>query len=184
MTDTSASLGPLNLFDGRWVVGDVRRPDGYWVEFRADGLYQHARDSEGQVIPWPRIMLGIGFTLGGKYPSRGSYSMWGMLGGLPGPWKGRFGGYLHMTLRHPYEDWVARFDRHPRWYPGAQLVLFEELLRQTGVADELHLLGDRVWLGSVVAQLAPRRPWTQRSLRDAVKRARKIAPPSAGEAAS
>ncbi|WP_281179470.1 hypothetical protein [Streptomyces megasporus] len=33
----STSLGPLELVDGRWVVGDARRPDGSWVEFRPEG---------------------------------------------------------------------------------------------------------------------------------------------------
>ncbi|MEU6198632.1 hypothetical protein [Streptomyces sp. NPDC047061] len=35
-----------------------------------------------------------------------------------------------MALRHPYENWSASFDRHPRRYDSTELVLFEELLRQ------------------------------------------------------
>ncbi|MFJ6560720.1 hypothetical protein ACIQMV_12685 [Streptomyces sp. NPDC091412] len=172
--DRSTSLGPLELTDGRWVVGDPSGPKGYWVELRADGLYQHEPDSEGQLIPWPRVMLGMLFTLGAKYPARGNYSPMGMLGGLPGPWRGRGSGYLHMTLRHPYEDWVARFDRHPRFYGGTELVLFEELLRQTVQAGEAHLFGDPAWLGSVTGQLALQRPWSARAIREAVAEARQV----------
>ena len=89
--DMTTSLGPLELLDGCWVVGDTGK--GHWVEFRRDGLYQHEPDSE-QLIPWPRIMLGMDLTLGSKYPGRGSYGVGGLLGGLPGPWRGRGSGYL------------------------------------------------------------------------------------------
>jgi len=171
VSDTSASLGPLTLHDGRWVVGDVRRPDGWWVEFREDGLFQHARNSKGELIPWSRFMLGMRVTVGAKYPSR-SFSMMGIFGGVPGPWKGHGGGYLHMTLRHPYEDWVVRFDRHPRWYSGFDVLGLEELLRQTIDAGEADRLGDPDWLGPVVERLAPQRPWTVRAIREAVTRAR------------
>ena len=166
MTDTSTSLGPLGLEDGRWVVGDVRRPGGTWVEFRADGLFQHAGDSEGLLIPWRRIMLGMRITLGSKYPAKG------FLGGMPGTWKRRGPGYLHMTLRHPYEDWSARFDRHPRAYSGYQMILLTELLRQAVEAGEAERLGDPEWLGTVVGRLAPQRPWTTRATREAVRAAR------------
>ncbi|WP_445524464.1 hypothetical protein [Streptomyces cyslabdanicus] len=172
-TDTRTSLGPLELTDGRWVMGDPRsRPGSHWVELRADGLYQHEPNSEEQLIPWSRIMPGILFTLGAKYPTRGNYSPMGMLGGLPGPWRGRGSGYLHMTLRHPYENWVARFSRHPRFYGGTELVLFEELLTQTSEAGEMHLFGDPAWLGSVVGRLALQRPWSPRAIREAVAEAR------------
>ncbi|MFJ8350343.1 hypothetical protein ACIQ9J_29060 [Streptomyces sp. NPDC094153] len=61
---TRTSLGPLELTDGRWVMGDPSRPRSHWVELRTDGLYQHEPDSQGQLIPWSRIMPGILFTLG------------------------------------------------------------------------------------------------------------------------
>ncbi|MDQ0991016.1 hypothetical protein [Streptomyces sp. V3I7] len=172
MTETIASLGPLHLLDGRWVVGDVRRPDGCWVEFREDGLYEHERGGEGQLIPWGRIMLAPHITLGAKYPDNPHYGLLGLLGGLPGPWRGRGGGYLHLTLRHPYEDWLARFDRHPHRYPLVELLLLEELLRQTAAAREAHLLGDPEWLGAVVGRLAPQRPWAAGAIRAVVSGAR------------
>ncbi|MCQ8771600.1 hypothetical protein [Streptomyces telluris] len=83
MSDTDTVLGPLELIDGRWVVGDSRRPGGSWVEFRAEGLHQHAPASEGELIPWSRIMLGMGVTLGRGHPSRGNFTMLGLLGGRP-----------------------------------------------------------------------------------------------------
>ncbi|MGW1746618.1 hypothetical protein ACWCRD_13540 [Streptomyces sp. NPDC002092] len=99
----SESLGPLERVDGRWALGDARRPGRARVEFRTDGLHAVARDSRVEVVPWPRIMLGGRITLGGRFP-RDVYAQMGILGGLPGPFKGRGGGYLHMTVRHPYED--------------------------------------------------------------------------------
>ncbi|MFL4949179.1 hypothetical protein ACJ6WE_17855 [Streptomyces sp. MMS24-I31] len=166
MMDTSTPLGPLELLDGRWVMGDTGK--GHWVEFRRDGLYQHEPDSEGQLIPWPRIMLGMNLTMGSKYPARGSNGFGGLLGGLPGPWRGRGSGYLHMTLRDPYENWIARFDRHPRSYPGAHLVFLQTLTMQVIDAGQAHLLGDPEWLGRVVARLAPQRPRGWRGMREAV----------------
>ncbi|MFJ1650147.1 hypothetical protein ACIOC2_01770 [Streptomyces sp. NPDC088337] len=180
--DRRTSLGPLELTDGRWAVGDSSGRKGYWVELRADGLYQHEPDSEGLLIPWPRVMPGITFTLGAKYPAKGGiHSPMGMLGGLPGPWRGQGGGYLHMTLRHPYEDWLARFDRHPRFYGGTELVLFEELLRQTAQAGEVQLFGDPAWLGSVTGHLALQRPRSARAIREAVAEARRAARPESSD---
>ncbi|MFF5548885.1 hypothetical protein [Streptomyces olivaceoviridis] len=169
MTDTSTSLGPLELLHGRWVVGDAGKP--HWVEFRRDGLYQQEPHAEGQLVPWSRIMLGMHLTMGSKYPAKGSNGFGGLLGGLPGPWRGRGSGYLHMTLRHPYENWIARFDRHPRHYPGAHLVFLDLLTRQVIDAGQAHLLGDPEWLGRVVARLAPQRPRGWRGMREAVTRA-------------
>ncbi|MEU3858316.1 hypothetical protein AB0F03_13250 [Streptomyces sp. NPDC028722] len=169
MGDTSTTLGPLELCDGRWVVGDTGK--AHWLEFRTDGLYQHEPDSEGELIPWARIMLGMNLTMGGEFPARGSNGFGGILGGLPGPWRGRGSGYLHMTLRHPYENRIARFDRHPRPYPGSHLVFLQTLTTRAIDAGQAHLLGDPEWLGRVVARLAPQRPRGWRGMREAVTRA-------------
>ncbi|MFH8789307.1 hypothetical protein [Streptomyces roseoverticillatus] len=171
MSDTGVSLGPLERIDGRWVVGESRKPGGTWLEFRTEGLYQHARDSEGQLIPWSRIMILGRCTVGARYP-RGSHSVKALLDVLPGPWRGHGRGYLHMTLRHPYEDWLAPFSLHPRWYSPTEFELFQELLGQTDGAGEIHRLGDADWLGRVVEQLAPQRPWTAWKIHDAVNEAR------------
>ncbi|WP_406069331.1 hypothetical protein OG372_16160 [Streptomyces sp. NBC_01020] len=176
MSDINASLGPLERVNGRWAVGDSQRPGGAWLEFRADGLYQHAGRSkriEEQLIPWSRVML-CGFSLGARYPSMGSYTPRGLLGGLPGPWKHRGRGYLHLTLRHPYEDWVATFDRHPRWYNLTHLSWFQELLRQTAREGEARRFADAEWLGRAVELLAVQRIRSARGMREAVAAARRL----------
>ncbi|MFF9077887.1 hypothetical protein ACF1FX_35395 [Streptomyces sp. NPDC014646] len=160
MSDVGLSLGPLERVNDRWVVGDSRRPGGTWLEFRSGGLYQHEPNSEGKLIPWQRITLVTQFTLGAKYPKY-SYSPMALLGGLPGPWKGRGPGYLHMTLRHPYENEVVRFDRHPHWYNPTELVLSKRCshrpptrVRHTGsVTPTGWTVRSNSWYGS-----GPRRP--------------------------
>ncbi|UXY32595.1 hypothetical protein [Streptomyces sp. HUAS TT20] len=170
----SAALGPLERVDGSWVVGEIRGPAGRWVEFRPDGLHQHAPDSEAELIPWSRIMLGIRLTVGQKYPDRPMASI-NVFAGLPGPWRRRSGGCLHMTLRHPYEDWTARFDRHDRWYNLTEVTLLGELLSQTVAAGEAHLLGDADRLSRVVTRLALQRPRTNGAFHRAVTEAREAA---------
>ncbi|MGW2599903.1 hypothetical protein [Streptomyces klenkii] len=165
------SLGPLERVDGRWVVGESRKPGGTWLEFRPDGLYQHARDSEGDLIPWSRVMLLGHCTVGAKYP-RDTYGLKALLDVLPGPWRGHGRGYLHLTLRHPYKDWAAPFLLHPRWYRPTELVLLQELLEQTGGAGETHRLGDAEWLSRVVERLEGQRPRSARKIRELVGEAR------------
>ncbi|MFE5736241.1 hypothetical protein [Streptomyces celluloflavus] len=162
MSNASVSLGPLGRADGRWTVGDHRKPGGTWLECGADGLYQHAWDSEGQLIPWARIML-AGFTLGAKYP-KGIYGVRALFGG------GR--GYLHLTLRHPYEDRIVPFDCHPHRYRVTEVVWCEALLTQTIAAGEAHRFGDADWLGRAVEGLVRQRPRTARQIRQAVAEAR------------
>ncbi|MFI1801114.1 hypothetical protein ACH427_27685 [Streptomyces sp. NPDC020379] len=174
-------LGPLELIDGRCLVGDSRHPGGSWVEFRTQGLHRHVPDAEGELIPWARIMLGIGVIVGRGYPAKGGkFTMLGLLGGLPGL-KGRGGGHLDMTLRHPYEDWSVRFDRHAHWYRLFDVTLLEELLRQTVAAGEAHRLADADWLGRVVVRLTALKPWPKgQTLEGAVAQARQTEGASAG----
>ncbi|WP_245172776.1 hypothetical protein [Streptomyces achromogenes] len=166
MTDM---LGPLERIDGRWVLGDARRPDGPWVEFRAEGLHQHERDTEGLLVPWSRIMLGMRVTLGVKYPHRGNG--FGLSNALPGPWKGHGHGYLHMTLRHPYEDSTLRFALHSGLYSPTEVVLLEELLSHAVREKRLPRLADPDELARVVAYLAPLRPRTFKAYSRAVTEA-------------
>jgi hypothetical protein len=166
------SLGPLERVDGRWVLGDARRPGRARVEFRPDGMHAHGRDSAVEVVPWSRILLGFRITLGGRYPNSGVYTQMGVLGGLPGPFKGRGGGYLHMTVRHPYEDHQLFFDRHPRWYRTKDILTLQTMMTQLVVAGEAHRLGDPDWLARVVAHLSAFDGWaTTRGLRRAAAEA-------------
>ncbi|MFJ2770696.1 hypothetical protein [Streptomyces sp. NPDC087300] len=173
--NTPLLLGPLELTDGRCGVGDSRRPGGSWVEFRPEGLYRHAparKPSEAdELIPWPRIMLGISVYVGRGYPSKGgNFTIPGLLGGLPGL-RGRGGGHLDMTLRHPYEDHSLGYDRHPHAYPVMDVAFLEQLLTRTVAAGEAHRLGDAAWLERVVGRLTPVRTWSARGMRDAVAEA-------------
>lgn len=169
-----SALGPLELVDGHWVLGDAGRPGGARVEFREDGLHAFGRDAvAGEVIPWARIMLGFRLTLGGRYPSRGEiYCPTGVLGGLPGPFRGRGGGYLHMTLRHPYEDHLLFFDRHPRWYRTQDILTLRAVMTQLVADGEVHRLGDADWTARVVARLSVFDGWaTARALHRAAAEA-------------
>ncbi|MGW2332572.1 hypothetical protein ACWCXS_01340 [Streptomyces sp. NPDC001685] len=168
-------LGPLELVSGHWAVGDATRPGTYWVEFRPDGLHQHEPDSEGRLIPWSRIMTGIWLTWG-KHSwntnHRGMYTPKGLVAG-------REGGWMHMTLRHPYEDDQLRFDQHARAYRAVDALRLEGLLRQLIDEGKPHLLGDPEWVGRAVACLiGGKNSWiTQRALRQAVTEAMATAGP-------
>ncbi|MEU1872493.1 hypothetical protein RKD37_005132 [Streptomyces ambofaciens] len=175
MGEDRASLGPLELTDGRWRVGDATRPGAHWVELRPEGLHQHEPDSEGQLVPWSRIMNGIRITWG-KHPwntnSRGLYTLRGMVAT-------RDGGWLHMTLRHPYEDQQLRFDQHTRPYRAVDALRLEALLRQLTDEGRLQLLGDPEWVGRAAAHLVGggNRWITSRALRRAVAEALAAAGP-------
>ncbi|MFB0632627.1 hypothetical protein [Streptomyces sp. AB3(2024)] len=160
--------------DGRWLLGDPGRPGGgAWVEFREDGMRAHARDSSTELIPWSRIMLGMGVVIGARYPGRSeTVTLLGMAAGLPGPLRGRRGGYLHMTVRHPYEDRQIFFDRHPQWYPLAEVTFLEALLTHLVAEGETRRLADTAWLDRVVTRLPPLKLMTSRAaLRELLSRA-------------
>ncbi|MGQ4486483.1 hypothetical protein LRE75_36780 [Streptomyces sp. 372A] len=150
MTVNHVSLGPLELADGRWGIGDAARTGGHGVELRPDGFHQHEPDGEGQLVPWARVMTGIRLTWG-KRPqdtaSRGKYTLKGMVAD-------RDGGWLHMTLRDPYEDHQLRFDQHTRPYRAVDVLRLEALLRRLTDEGRPHLLGDPEWVGRAVAALA------------------------------
>ncbi|MGV9506193.1 hypothetical protein ACWDQZ_11355 [Streptomyces tendae] len=175
MGEDRASLGPLELTGGRWRVGDATQPDAHWVEFRPEGLHQHEPDSDGRLVPWSTIMNGIRLTWG-KHPwdtnNRGLYTLRGMVAA-------RDGGWLHMTLRHPYEDHQLRFDQHMRPYRAVDALRLEALLRQLADEGRLQLLGDPDWVGRAAAHLADgeNRRITSRSLRQAVANALAAAGP-------
>ncbi|MGC0410404.1 hypothetical protein RKD32_003270 [Streptomyces sp. SAI-195] len=169
MGEDRTSLGPLELIDGRWRVGDATRPDAQGVEFRPEGFHQHEPDAEGRLVPWSRIMGGIRITWG-KHPrntnTRGLYTLRGLVAE-------RGGGWLHMTLRHPYEYHQLRFDQHTRPYRAVDALRLEALLRQLTDEGKLRLLGDPAWVGRAAAHLAEgENRWiTSRSLRRAVAEA-------------
>ncbi|APU39118.1 hypothetical protein [Streptomyces sp. TN58] len=154
MGDVHTALGPLELVEGVWVIGDSRRPGGSWIEFREEGLlHRQARRGESELIPWSRIMLGMAVYVGRGYPRSGQYTLAGMLGNMPGPFRGHGGGHLDMTVRHPYEDRRLAFDRPARPYRLLDTFVLEQLLSQVVAAGEAHRLGDPDWLRTVVGRL-------------------------------
>ncbi|MFJ6073897.1 hypothetical protein ACIQFU_24155 [Streptomyces sp. NPDC093065] len=163
MVEDGTSLGPLELAGGHWAVGDASRPGTHWVEFRPDGLHQHEPDSGGRSIPWSRVMTGIRLTWG-KHSwntnTRGMYTLKGMVAG-------RDGGWMHLTLRHPYEDQQLRFDQHERPYRAVDALRLESLMRQLVDEGKLRLLGDPEWVDRAVAHLTGgKNSWiTNRALR-------------------
>ncbi|MFI5534031.1 hypothetical protein ACIA8O_36380 [Kitasatospora sp. NPDC051853] len=154
--------GPLELVDGRWVLGDAQRPGGRWVGFEPDGLVHHAEGTQGELIPWSRIMPGVGLQIGHGTKGSGYWGdvgLTGLLGGLPGPFQGRGGGHLSMTLRHPYEYRKLTFDRHPTWYRTAHVLLLAELLTHAVSEGDAHRLGDAEWLTWAVGRLETVGSW-------------------------
>lgn len=77
MGQARRTYGPLELVDGRWVVGDPHRPDGCRVEFRPEGMVRHARGTEDESIPWSRVMPGIGIRIGQGTFDRATRVSWG-----------------------------------------------------------------------------------------------------------
>ncbi|MFI5620535.1 hypothetical protein [Streptomyces sp. NPDC051567] len=154
--------GPLELVDGRCGMGDSRRPGGSWVEFRTEGMVRHTGGTEGDLIPWSRVMMGICVYIGQTSSTMGyagEVGVMGILGGLPGPFKGRFGGNLRMTLRHPYEDHDLTFDRHAHWYKPTHVMLLAGMMKYTVDAGEPHRLGDTDWLWWAVGRLEAVTSW-------------------------
>ncbi|GGV73361.1 MULTISPECIES: hypothetical protein [Streptomyces] len=153
MTDEGTHLGPLAPVGSGWGFGNATRPGSHWVELRPDGLCHHQPDDEDLLIPWHRIMTymtGIGIDWNG-------FGRWSSHQTLPVTLRPkavhRPGGWLVMTVRHPYEDVRLRFDRHPRQYGLVDAARLEELLGQLSERDRLSLLGDPDWLGRVVTRL-------------------------------
>lgn len=174
----NATLGPLEVIDGRCMVGEFRRPGGSWVEFRTDGLCQHAPDSEDELIPWSRIMDGISVILGRGDPSiGGNYTFPAVVSGLVGR-NGHGGGHLDMTLRHPYEYRSVVFDRHDHSYRVPEAAFLQQLLTQTVDAGEARRLAEADWLGRAAERLAALKFWTtRREISAAVAQARQDGTP-------
>lgn len=114
-------------FWGRWnwptAVGESGTPHDLtptgWSSVRTGST--STSQTRGQLIPWSRIMNGIWITWG-KHSwntnSRGVYTLRGMVAT-------RNGGWMHTTLRHPYEDHQLRFDQHTRPYRAVDALRLE-----------------------------------------------------------
>ncbi|MFJ8042667.1 hypothetical protein ACIRBX_19470 [Kitasatospora sp. NPDC096147] len=171
--------------DGRWVLGDPERRGGAaWSEFRPDGLLTHARDGGEELLPWERLMDGVRLVVGGHVTRAGStVSPFGLVAGLPGPFRGRGGGRLHLNVRHPYDEITLFFDRHRRWYPLMELSILEALLGHLSSRQEWERLADEAWLTEVVERLSRRKWQTTGQMHRSVTEALDAASGTAGAAA-
>ncbi|MET8955670.1 hypothetical protein [Streptomyces sp. NPDC004533] len=140
-------LGPLQQGDdGLWALGDsaIGAKGGY-VKLLPEGAEHWWRGSREVLVPWSRFMSLDGLEV---TPRRiGSSRTVGVVNTLGGAGTvGMLGSCLTVTLRHPYEVWVAQFSHHQRRYGWHHLALVEELLRQAIQAGEAERLGDPDWL--------------------------------------
>ncbi|WP_030692393.1 hypothetical protein [Streptomyces globisporus] len=159
-------LGPLELVGDRWVIGDPKRQGGMCLVLTAEALEHHANGEAEpiEVVPWSRFMeLGI----------RAAHRAWmATRGGTALTWAaqtnaldmGRDACSVHGLVRHPYDDWAARYSHHRRAYTGAHVYLLSHLVEAVSEAKLLHRLGDPQWLAAVVEQVAPL-PYRRSSVR-------------------
>ncbi|MCX4765076.1 hypothetical protein OG562_29705 [Streptomyces sp. NBC_01275] len=149
-------LGPLELIENRWVIGDPTRKDGLCLVLAADGMEHHRRGvPEPQaVVPWTRF---VGVGVSATHYAWESTRTAGVLDvlGNSSIGAGRSGCSVGGLLRHPYEDWSVNYTHHRRRYTAAHVTMVEALFRKVSAAKAPHLLGDPVWLGTAVARLAP-----------------------------
>ncbi|MEU6945403.1 hypothetical protein ABZ957_09225 [Streptomyces sp. NPDC046316] len=154
---TVGRLGPLGLVGDRWVLGDPKREGGECLVLTSDGM-EHHRNAAAEpeaVIPWPRFMqLHLRATGRGWTASRPM----GVFGAGHGTVVGPDGCAVTALLRHPYEDWSARYSHHEHRYTAADVFWLEHLFRHTVEAKSAHRLGDPEWLGTAVARLAELSP--------------------------
>ncbi|MER6094503.1 hypothetical protein ABT154_01275 [Streptomyces sp. NPDC001728] len=153
----SAYLGPLEPVGDRWVIGDVKRPGGTCLVLTAEGLEHCANGTSEplEVVPWSRVMeLGIRTTYRAWMATRGGTAL-SWAGQSNAVDMGRDACSVHALVRHPYDDWFARYSHHRRAYTGAHVYLVGHLFEAVSEAKLMHRLGDPRWLGAVVEQVAP-----------------------------
>ncbi|MGW0118947.1 hypothetical protein [Streptomyces sp. NPDC003327] len=154
-------LGPLELVGDRWVIGDPARPNGTCLILTAEGLEHCANGASEplETVPWSRVMeLRLRTTYRSWMATRGGGAL-GFLSQSDAVDMGRYACSVHALVRHPYDDWFALYSHHQRAYTGAHVHLAVELVDAVSKAKLLHRLGDPVWLGQVVEQVAPLSHW-------------------------
>ncbi|MFD3937817.1 hypothetical protein ACFWSF_24250 [Streptomyces sp. NPDC058611] len=149
-------LGPLELVGGLWVIGDPTRKSGLSIALTPEGL-EHRR--HGETAPLVTVEWGQFVNLG----VNAVYRSWqaspaAALATKTGDW-GRDGCSLQGNLRHPYEQWSARYTHHERRYGVGHVIVLQALFGQLSEAKALDRLGDSQWLGSAVTELASYTSW-------------------------
>ncbi|OIJ64292.1 hypothetical protein [Streptomyces mangrovisoli] len=165
-------LGPLERAeDGHWVLGDpLHGAKGGHVNLLPEGAEHWWRGTREVLVPWARFMSMDGLAISGSRV--GSSRAVGFLNSIGGGGPvGILGPCWTLTLRHPYEVWVAQISHHERHYHWAHRYLLDELLGQLIGTGRAHLLGDADWLASVVEHLAPQRPFSAKAIKSTVAKA-------------
>ncbi|MEV6681850.1 hypothetical protein AB0N09_34000 [Streptomyces erythrochromogenes] len=151
-------LGPLELVGDRWVIGDSTRESGLFIALAPEGL-EHRR--RGETRPLAGVEWGnfVGLGVNAAYRSRQTGPAAGVVEALRHVNWGRDGCSLQGSLRHPYEDWSARYTHHERRYRAGHVIVLQALFDDLSAAKALHRLGDPEWLGSAVSELSSYTSW-------------------------
>ncbi|MFB8080542.1 MULTISPECIES: hypothetical protein [unclassified Streptomyces] len=149
------TLGPLELVGDRWVIGDPEREGGVHLVLTAEGL-EHRENGTPEpleLLPWSRVMqLDIRAASRSWMATRSAnVLMWVTQSRAD---MGRYACSVHALVRHPYDDWRARYSHHERAYRAAPTYLLQLLLEAVSDAKLVHRLGDAEWLGAVIEQVA------------------------------
>ncbi|MFB7833196.1 MULTISPECIES: hypothetical protein [unclassified Streptomyces] len=149
------TLGPLELVGDRWVIGDPEREGGVHLVLTAEGL-EHRENGTPEpleLLPWSRVMqLDIRAASRSWMATRSAnVLMWITQSRAD---MGRYACSVHALVRHPYDDWRARYSHHERVYRAAPTYLLQLLLEAVSDAKLVHRLGDAEWLGAVIEQVA------------------------------
>ncbi|MYX36506.1 MULTISPECIES: hypothetical protein [unclassified Streptomyces] len=147
-------LGPLEFFNGEWIIGDPARDH---LRFSPEGLVHWVNGAEQPAIPWGRILE---WNLSVE-PSRSSHSkrlrrtaaVLSLLGASIPPGLGQppsVGG----TLRHPYEPWSAEFTHHARKYRRHDIAVLWDFLSHIAESRKTAHMGDPEWVAMAVAKLS------------------------------
>ncbi|MCT4352342.1 hypothetical protein M5362_04245 [Streptomyces sp. Je 1-79] len=153
-------LGPLELVGDRWTIGDPNREGGSCLVLTAEGL-EHHRNAEPEpqaVLPWSRFMQMQLYATTRAWMATRTMGALSAVGPATAPAYGRDGCRVYGLLRHPYEDWSARYSHHERPYTPADVFWLGHLLRHTVAAKAADRLGDAEWLATAVTRLATLRP--------------------------
>ncbi|MFE0629458.1 hypothetical protein ACFW3D_21170 [Streptomyces sp. NPDC058864] len=145
-------LGPLELIDGEWVIGD---PTGDHVRLTGDGLSHVVWGVRTHQLAWSRvreIVLSV-------QPHRADHSKRLRRVAVLLSWLGRptqhvgLAANVGVGARNPYEQWSADFTHHARRYPRREITAACLLLDEVAASGRAARLGDPEWLSAVVRKL-------------------------------
>lgn len=177
-------LGPLELTDGEWVIGD---PAGDHVGLMADGLSYRVQGVETRRLPWSRVM---DLVLDVR-PRRRDHAKWLRGAAVILFWLGEPTGHvgrpasIGVLAGRPYEEWSADFTHHARGYPRREITAAYRLLHEVAAGGGVERLGDPAWLTDVIRKLGGHRHGSRalfprdRAIREVLSADPDRSPPSA-----